>query len=138
MDTKYNHEKILIIVALFLCAGILFYNAFFIPDISIPSVIQVNSESSSAQSLEESSEDKKDNSSNESNNKGGISGEKININTATETELSENLTGVGAVTARNIIEYRTNVGKFNSIEDIKNVSGIGDKTFEKFKDMICV
>lgn len=139
MDIKYNHEKILIIIALFLCAGILFYNAFFIPDISIPSVIYVNSENSSEKSSAESSENKKDNDNNESNSSNtSLSGTKININTATETELSENLTGVGPATAQKIIEYRTKVGKFNSIEDIKNVSGIGDKTFEKFKDMICV
>ena len=43
MDIKHNHEKILIIIALVFCAGILFYNAFFIPDISIPSVIYVDS-----------------------------------------------------------------------------------------------
>ncbi len=43
MNLKYNYEKILIIVALVLCAGILFYNAFFIPTISIPSVIYVDS-----------------------------------------------------------------------------------------------
>jgi hypothetical protein len=35
-------------------------------------------------------------------------------------------------------EYRNSIGKFSSIEEIKNVSGIGDKTFEKFKDTICV
>lgn len=135
MDIKYNHEKILIIIALFLCAGILFYNAFFIPEISIPSVIYVNSENSEENS--NSSESQTD--TNESSNpEQDISNKKININTATETELSDNLTGVGPATAKKIVEYRAKVGKYSSIEDIKNVSGIGEKTFEEFKDMICV
>lgn len=62
---------------------------------------------------------------------------KININKATVEELTK-LNGVGEVTAQSIVDYRDAVGKFNSIEDIKNVEGIGDKTFEKFKDQIDV
>lgn len=62
---------------------------------------------------------------------------KININTADLLTLTQ-LSGVGVVTAENIISYREQNGKFKKIEDIKNVSGIGDKTFEKFKEQICV
>lgn len=62
-------------------------------------------------------------------------GGKVNINTADPQEL-QTLTGVGPVTAEKIVEYRQNNGRFTSIEDIKKVSGIGDKTFEKFKDSI--
>lgn len=62
---------------------------------------------------------------------------KININKANISELTQ-LTGVGEATAGSIIEYRETNGKFNKIEDIKKVSGIGDKTFEKFKDEIDV
>lgn len=58
--------------------------------------------------------------------------DRVNINTADSTEL-QTLNGIGPVTAEKIIEYRTEQGMFKSIEDIKNVSGIGDKTFEKFK-----
>lgn len=61
--------------------------------------------------------------------------DRVNINTADSTEL-QTLNGIGPVTAEKIIEYRTEQGTFKSIEDIKNVSGIGDKTFEKFKDDI--
>lgn len=60
---------------------------------------------------------------------------KININTAGSEELQQ-LDGVGPVTAEKIIEYRESNGRFGSIEDIKNVSGIGEKTFEKMKDDI--
>ncbi len=62
---------------------------------------------------------------------------KININTADSTGLQE-LTGVGPSTAEKIINYRNENGKFKTIEDLKNVSGIGDKTFEKLKDKITV
>jgi competence protein ComEA len=61
----------------------------------------------------------------------------ININTADSAALQQ-LTGVGPVTAEKIINYRNENGKFKTIEDIKNVSGIGDKTFEKFKGKITV
>ena len=62
---------------------------------------------------------------------------KVNINTADMTRLQD-LPGVGPVTAEKIISHRENNGYFRSIEDIKNVSGIGEKTFEKIKDMISV
>ncbi|MDO5718566.1 MAG: DUF655 domain-containing protein [Tissierellia bacterium] len=61
---------------------------------------------------------------------------KININTAEVNELVE-LPGIGPKTADKIIEYREN-NKFENIEDIKNVAGIGDKIFESIKDLIKV
>lgn len=61
----------------------------------------------------------------------------ININKATETEL-ETLPGIGASLASRIIEYREQNGKFSSIEDIKNVSGIGESKYNNIKDFICV
>lgn len=63
------------------------------------------------------------------------SGSKININTADSVQL-QTLSGIGPVTAQKIIDYRTSNGRFDSIEEIKNVSGIGDKTFDKLKDHI--
>ncbi len=60
---------------------------------------------------------------------------KININTADSQELQE-LSGIGPVIAESIINYREENGRFKNIEDIKNVSGIGDKIFEKVKDEI--
>lgn len=140
MDAKYNHEKILIIVALVLCAGILFYNAFFIPTISIPSVIYVDSytQGSAAGGASEASEAgmSSSTSGNDAQSSSGDSS-KVNINTATADELDKKLNGIGPTTAEKIIEYRTKIGRFSDIEEIKNVSGIGEKTFEKFKDTIC-
>lgn len=141
MDVKENHEKILIIVALVLCAGILFYNAFFIPTISIPSVIYVDSDTqgSAAGSASEASEVGMSSSVSSGSNARSSSGDssKVNINTATADELDKKLNGIGPAMAEKIIEYRTKIGRFSDIEEIKNVSGIGEKTFEKFKDMIC-
>ena len=62
---------------------------------------------------------------------------KININKATQTEI-ETLPGIGPSTALKIINYRNEHGKFKNIEDIKNVSGIGDSKFENIKEYICV
>jgi competence protein ComEA len=63
--------------------------------------------------------------------------ELININTATISELTS-LPGIGNVKAQNIINYRETFGKFKSIEEINNVTGVGEKTFEALKDLICV
>lgn len=62
---------------------------------------------------------------------------KININTADETAL-QTLDGIGETKAKAIIEYRNKNGNFKTIEDIKNVSGIGDSIYEKIKDNITV
>jgi competence protein ComEA len=66
-----------------------------------------------------------------------VAGSLVNINTADMTSLQV-LSGVGPVTAQKIVDYREAHGQFKSIEDIKNVSGIGEKTYEKLKDHICV
>lgn len=67
----------------------------------------------------------------------GYADGKININTADSQQLQQ-LNGVGPATAEKIISYREENGRFRSIEDIKNVSGIGDKTYEKLKEHIKV
>ena len=63
--------------------------------------------------------------------------QKININTATQTEL-ETLPGIGPSTSTKIINYREENGKFQTIEEIKEVSGIGDAKYENIKDLISV
>lgn len=63
--------------------------------------------------------------------------EKVNINTANQTEL-ETLSGIGPSTALKIINYKKEHGKFKNIEDIKNVPGIGESKFENIKEYICV
>lgn len=59
----------------------------------------------------------------------------INLNSASLAQL-DSLPGIGPVYAQRIIDYRNSSGGFKSIDEIKNVKGIGDKTFEKFKNQI--
>lgn len=65
----------------------------------------------------------------------GNSDKKININTANLEEL-KTINGVGDAKAKSIIEYREKNGGFKSIDDIKNVTGITEKMFEKIKEQI--
>lgn len=62
---------------------------------------------------------------------------KINLNTATANQL-DTLPGIGPAYASRIIEYRNSNGGFKTIEEIKNVKGIGEKTFEKIKELISI
>lgn len=62
---------------------------------------------------------------------------KVNINSASQTEL-ETIPGIGPSIALRIISYRNENGKFKNIEDLKNVSGIGESKFNTMKDSICI
>ena len=61
----------------------------------------------------------------------------ININSATQSDL-EKLPGIGSSTAEKIIDYRTKNGKFKKIEDLMNISGIGESKFNNIKDYISI
>ena len=61
----------------------------------------------------------------------------LNLNTATAVQLME-LPGIGEAKAAANLAYRAKIGQFTDIEEIKNVSGIGDAMFEKIKDKITV
>lgn len=61
----------------------------------------------------------------------------VNLNIATDIEL-QSLPGVGPSKAKSIIEYREKNGGFKSIDEIKNIKGIGESSFEKLKDKITI
>lgn len=63
--------------------------------------------------------------------------ETVNINTADATAL-DSLDGIGEKKAEAIVAYRTEHGEFKTLEDLKEVSGIGDKLFDKIKDQIAL
>ncbi|MFR0599392.1 helix-hairpin-helix domain-containing protein [Lactobacillus equicursoris] len=64
-------------------------------------------------------------------------GGQVNINTASATELQK-LNGIGEKKAQQIIAYRQEKGGFKSIDELKEVSGIGDKTFAAIKDQLTI
>jgi len=68
---------------------------------------------------------------------GAVAGGLINVNTATNTELEE-LPGVGEVIAQAIVDYRTENGPFTSVDQLLDVSGIGDATLENIRDLVTV
>ena len=65
------------------------------------------------------------------------SNNQINLNTATATDLQK-LSGVGPKKAEKIINYRNENGKFKTVDDLKQVAGIGEKTLEMLKPNLCV
>lgn len=67
----------------------------------------------------------------------GQSNRLVNINTASAAELVS-LPGIGEATAQKIVASRDAEGPFQSIEDLKRVSGIGDKKFDALRDLICI
>ncbi|MGM0239685.1 helix-hairpin-helix domain-containing protein [Enterococcus sp. AZ103] len=62
---------------------------------------------------------------------------KVNINTADSTEL-QTLSGIGEKKAQDILNYREENGSFQKLEDLLNVSGIGEKTLENLRDFITI
>jgi competence protein ComEA len=63
------------------------------------------------------------------------SSEKININTAGIDQLMS-LPGIGKAYAERIVEYRSKNGPFKRVEDLLNVRGVGEKTFQRIKDRL--
>ena len=82
--------------------------------------------------IQETTQEEIDTSSEESKETGPV-----NVNTAGLEEL-ETLTGIGPALGQRIIDYREENGPFQSVEDLLNVKGIGEKTLEKFRDGVTV
>ena len=78
------------------------------------------------------------NTESEGSSSNNLKGEnKVNINTATQSELDQ-LPGIGPSIAQRIIDYREENGNFQKIEDVQNVKGMGDAKYEEIKDKITV
>ncbi|MEX5397920.1 helix-hairpin-helix domain-containing protein [Streptococcus sp. ZJ93] len=67
----------------------------------------------------------------------GEKGSLVNLNTATEVDL-QTISGIGAKRAADIIAYRESNGRFQSVDDLKNVSGIGTKSLENIRPYVTV
>ena len=166
MDDRSRQMKVLILIAAVLCAVIIGYNAFYVPDASFaePAVTvdagssgitgsgktapsQVPSDASSRKTLGTAVSSATVQSGGYSvgkaaSGKGGASvvasGGKININTATAQQLSDGLTGIGDTIAGRIVAYREQHGPFQSIDGLKKVEGIGDKKFAEIQSAVTV
>lgn len=113
-----NYVRYLIGLAILLFALIVGYNAFVVPDMDTRMQIVTDSV------------DFKEEKSSADNTK-------ININKAKAEELI-NLDGIGEQIALKIIDYRETHGGFSSKEELMEVFGIGEKTFERIKDQITI
>lgn len=65
-----------------------------------------------------------------------VVGDKVNVNTATASELQKALVGIGAKKAEAIVQYREAHGNFTAIEQLLEIQGIGKATLEKNKERI--
>lgn len=75
--------------------------------------------------------------SSDSTDGNNASSQLVNINTASATQL-EQIPGIGAAFAQRIISYRDKQGLFKTVDELKNVSGIGDKKLESIRAYVCV
>lgn len=99
--------------------------------ISVPSIEEVEASRYAAPNDANSTE------STQSSGSLSASSDKVNINTADVAQL-QTLNGIGESKAKKIVDYREKNGLFKSIDDLSNVSGIGEKTVENLKDSICI
>lgn len=135
----YKIEIVLISIAICLCGIILAVVAFKDDSPTEIKIVKSDTVAETTVVIDESSKtakiktEKEFQTETESSNSAS---DKININTASKEKLTE-LNGIGEVLAERIIEYR-NQHEFTSIEDIQEVSGIGEKKFETIKDVITV
>jgi|UPI00057131BC competence protein ComEA helix-hairpin-helix repeat region len=147
MDDETLHVRYLMVIAAVLFALIIGYNAFYVPEVSLSDLVVTTDASASADETyipKTGSEASSFAASALSSKPEKIADEtpavngKININTATAQQLSDGLDGIGDVIAKRIVDYREKNGPFKSIEEIRKVSGIGEKTFAGLKDHITV
>lgn len=113
-ENKIGYKTVVLALLLIYAAGVILYSLLIRPPVDFIAGVS-SGQSSSVTAVEQ----------------------KININTATAEQLIT-LNGIGATKAAAIINYRTEHGNFEHIEDIMQVSGIGQATFDKIKDDICV
>lgn len=161
MDEQTRQIRYLIVIAAVICAVMIGYNAFYVPDAPLAEPVVAADASSASEEYTpasamsggssaavsaasavsaEAGETRVSSKKPEkpaSGTAGKLSG-KININTATAQQLSDGLDGIGGTLAERIVEYRERNGAFRSIDQIKNVSGVGDKKFEAIRGSITV
>lgn len=120
MKEQSRQLLILVMITLVLCAAVVGYNAFYVPEVPLsePVVTADSGRQSRASAVPP--------------------GGKLNLNTATADQMSDALPGVGDKTAAEIVAYRKQHGPFRSVAEIKNIKGIGEKKFSKIEPLLTV
>lgn len=133
-------ESVLVAIAFVLLAGIITYNAITLSSSEEGDVLESVSTSTETESTTSQSNGETTSvttAAEEGSTAASNTAGKVNINTAGLAELTT-LTGIGDVKGQAIIDYRTEHGPFTSVDELTNVSGIGDKTLAKIRDQITV
>lgn len=129
MSDKNNGSKrqiyVLLAVAMFIFAGVFGYIAFTQPRLGTEQSSSVNQVEYSPRFV------------NQSGDKESQKPGKINLNTCTVDDLVS-VDGIGETRAKAIISYREKIGGYKSVEEIKNISGIGDATYESLAPYLTV
>lgn len=137
---KKGQEIYLVSFALVLLAVILLYDLYSTPELSPAVVKKTAGISNCSDTTNQYSEDIQPENFTKPIKSEQIvsnSSKTININTANVSELTT-LSGIGEVKANAIINYRTENGYYNSVDELVNVKGIGEKTIDKIRTNITV
>ena len=135
MDQDARQVRWLLAVAVVLCALMIGYNVLFVPQVTLTAVVKTDLSSVVQAAASPVSDDV--------SRQEGYEPEPVeqtapvNLNTADAEELAT-LPGIGPATAQKIIAYRESIGAFQSTEELMQVDGIGEKTFEKLKELVTV
>ncbi len=157
-DEQSRQIRYLILIAAVLCAVIIGYNAFYVPEADLLEPVAVADPSSAESAPAEKSGEayvpapagsRAETSAApvpskpaapvlSSRSPEGETKGKINLNTATARELSDGLDGIGEALAARIVAYREQHGAFRAVDELKNVPGIGDKKLEAIRGSVTV
>lgn len=164
-EEQARQVRYLILIAAVLGAVIIGYNAFYVPDAEllepaaaadfssataaapekggeayVPAPVSQAASPSRApasSAAEKTSAPRTSSAGAPAGSAGGTAG-KINLNTATARQLSDGLDGIGDALAARIVAYREQHGGFKTVDELKNVSGIGDKKLEALRGSVTV
>lgn len=131
MNSTKRQTMFMIGVALLIMSGIMIYVS-----LSSPAVYEQNTTESSQQSVQDDSADSEAEATSHSQTAASVT-YPLNINTATYEELVT-ISGISQSRASAIIEYREYLGSYTSVEQIKEIRGIGDATYAKVSPYLTV
>lgn len=135
MDQDARQVRWLLAVAVVLCALMIGYNVLFVPQVTLTAVVKTDLSSVVQAAVSPVSDDVSRQEGYEPESVEQTA--PVNLNTADAEELAT-LPGIGPATAQKIIAYRESIGAFQSTEELMQVDGIGEKTFEKLKELVTV